>query len=216
MREADGPTRRQPSARAYEELLELRTGLRRFLHWSETQAQAAGLTPAQHQLLLAIRGHGDRRGPTIGEIADYLVLRHHSAVGLIDRAVAAGLVVRSHDDARPGTVSLSLTTLGGKRLERSLRRTWRSSHVWRRQWRRCGERSISGCRRRTHEHRADVISQTKRLGAAAGRGNTRLMDEDSKFAPEGSRSVDDANPRRSRDRARIAMTERSCRQRYAE
>jgi DNA-binding MarR family transcriptional regulator len=66
---------------------------------------------------LAIRGHGDRRGPTIGEIADYLVLRHHSAVGLIDRAVAAGLVVRSHDDERPGTVSLSLTTLGGKRLD---------------------------------------------------------------------------------------------------
>jgi hypothetical protein len=41
----------------YEHLLELRTGLRRFLRWSEDQAKAAGLTPAKRQLLLAIRGH---------------------------------------------------------------------------------------------------------------------------------------------------------------
>ena len=47
----------------YEDLLTLRTGLRRFLRWSEQQAEEAGLTPAQHQLLLAIRGHTDRRGP---------------------------------------------------------------------------------------------------------------------------------------------------------
>src|SRR5512132_3810945 len=51
----------------YQRLLEFRTGLRRFLHWSEEQAQAAGsVSPAQHQLLLAIRGHPDARGPTIG------------------------------------------------------------------------------------------------------------------------------------------------------
>ena len=70
----------------YRRLLEFRTGLRRFLHWSEEQARAAGVTPAQHQLLLAIRGH-DGAGPTIGDVADYLLLRHHSAVGLVDRAV---------------------------------------------------------------------------------------------------------------------------------
>lgn len=109
-------TPRQPSDRAYEQLLELRTGLRRFLHWSETEAQAAGLTPAQHQLLLAVRGHRDRRGPTMGEVADYLVLRPHSAVGLTDRTVAAGLVVRRPDHERPGTVRLSLTRLGSERL----------------------------------------------------------------------------------------------------
>jgi DNA-binding MarR family transcriptional regulator len=76
----------------FERLLQLRTGLRRFLRWSEAQARAAGVTPAQHQLLLAVRGHPDPDGPTIGEVADYLVLRHHSAVGLVDRAVTAGLV----------------------------------------------------------------------------------------------------------------------------
>jgi DNA-binding MarR family transcriptional regulator len=101
----------------YEDLLTLRTGLRRFLRWSEQQAEDAGLTPAQHQLLLAVRGHADRRGPAVGEVADYLLLRHHSAVGLIDRADAAGLVdrVRDADDHR--IVRLQLTALGTKRLE---------------------------------------------------------------------------------------------------
>jgi DNA-binding MarR family transcriptional regulator len=101
----------------YRRLLDLRTGLRRFLHWSERQAQKAGLTPAQHQLLLAVRGHDHRRGPTVGDVAGYLMLRHHSAVGLVDRAEAAGLLVRSADPDRPGTVRLRLTTEGARRLE---------------------------------------------------------------------------------------------------
>src|SRR5580698_5147383 len=53
----------------YEDLLALRTGLRRFLRWSEQQAETAGLTPSQHQLLLAIRGHTDERGPTTSSFA---------------------------------------------------------------------------------------------------------------------------------------------------
>ena len=101
----------------YEDLLTLRTGLRRLLRWSEQQAEAAGLTPAQHQLLLAIRGHSDPRGPTVGEVADYLLLRHHSAVGLVDRADAAGLVKRVRDPKDHRVVRLQLTTAGNKRLE---------------------------------------------------------------------------------------------------
>jgi len=101
----------------YEDLLTLRTGLRRFLRWSEQQAEEAGLTPAQHQLLLAVRGHSDPRGPTIGEVADYLLLRHHSAVGLIDRADAAGLVERDRDPEDHRIVRLQLTAAGTKRLE---------------------------------------------------------------------------------------------------
>jgi DNA-binding MarR family transcriptional regulator len=101
----------------YEDLLALRTGLRRFLRWSEQQAEEAGLTPAQHQLLLAVRGHSDPRGPTIGEVADYLLLRHHSAVGLIDRADAAGLVERVRDPEDHRLVRLQLTATGTKRLE---------------------------------------------------------------------------------------------------
>lgn len=101
----------------YSRLLALRTGLRAFQSWSERQARAAGLTPAQHQLLLAVRGHPDPRGPTIGEVADYLILQHHSAVGLVDRAEAAGLVTRTRavDDHR--VVRLRLTDEGAQRLE---------------------------------------------------------------------------------------------------
>ena len=101
----------------FEHLLALRAGLRRFFHWSEQQARAAGLTPSQHQLLLAIRGHPDPSGPTVGEVADYLVLRHHSAVGLIDRAVAAGLVVRTPDPDSRSSVRLALTSVGLDKLD---------------------------------------------------------------------------------------------------
>ncbi len=103
--------------RDYERLLAFRTGLRRFLSWSGQQAEAAGLTPAQHQLLLAVRGHPDPRGPTIGEVAGYLLVRHHSAVELIDRAVAAGLVARQTDSEDARTVRVTLTPLGAERLE---------------------------------------------------------------------------------------------------
>ena len=84
---------------------------------ASSRRKAAGLTPAQHQLLLAIRGHPDRRGPTVGEVADYLLLRHHSAVGLVDRAVAAKLVKRVRDPEDHRVVRLQLTAAGSKRLE---------------------------------------------------------------------------------------------------
>lgn len=100
----------------FQHLLELRTGLRRFLRWSEQQAKAAGLTPTQHQLLLAIRGHPNPAGPTIGEVADYLALRHHSAVGLVDRAVKDGLVRRNQDFESRSVVRVTLTPLGATKL----------------------------------------------------------------------------------------------------
>jgi DNA-binding MarR family transcriptional regulator len=102
--------------RDFERLLGVRDGLRRFLRWSEAQAKAAGLTPAQHQLLLAIRGHGGR--PSVGDVADHLLLRHHSAVELVDRAVAAGLVARHADESDHRVVRLRLTPDGERRLAR--------------------------------------------------------------------------------------------------
>lgn len=102
----------------YARLLRLRTELRRFERWSAEQAQAAGLTPMQHQLLLAIRGHADRRGPTIGDAAEYLLLRHHSAGELIQRAEAAGLVERVRDSDDHRVIRLQLTDAGAERLEK--------------------------------------------------------------------------------------------------
>lgn len=100
----------------FQNLLAFRTGLRRFLHWSQTQARAAGLTPAQHQLLLAIKGHPGGQDPTVGELAGYLLLRHHSAVELVDRAVAAGLVERRRDPADGRVTRVRLTAAGAARL----------------------------------------------------------------------------------------------------
>jgi DNA-binding MarR family transcriptional regulator len=105
-----------PTDQDYQQLLQLRTGLRLFLRWSEQQAASAGLTPAQHQLLLAIRGHPDPRGPTIGDVATHLLLRHHSAVGLVDRAETAGMVRRTQDAENASTVRLRLTDEGARRL----------------------------------------------------------------------------------------------------
>lgn len=101
----------------FEHLLELRTGLRRFLRWSEEQAKSAGLTPAKHQLLLAIRGHPDPAGPTMGDLAEYLVLRHHSAVGLVDRAEKDGLVSRNPDPGNKSVVRVTLTPAGAAKLD---------------------------------------------------------------------------------------------------
>ncbi|HSO95847.1 MAG TPA: MarR family winged helix-turn-helix transcriptional regulator [Acidimicrobiia bacterium] len=109
---------RELSTAEYEELLRFRTGLRRFLRWSESEAAAAGLTPAQHQLLLAVRGHVGQTGPTIGDVADSLLLRHHSVVGLVDRAEAAGLVRRRVDPDDARVVRLALTPTGSRRLAR--------------------------------------------------------------------------------------------------
>ena len=98
-------------------LLAFRTDLRRFERWSERQARAVGVSPAQHQLMLAVKGHDDRRGPSVGEIAEYLLLRPHSAVELLDRAEAAGLVVRRKGDADGRVVRVGLTAEGEARLQ---------------------------------------------------------------------------------------------------
>jgi DNA-binding MarR family transcriptional regulator len=95
-------------------LLAFRDGLRRFQHWSEARARAVGLTGPQHQLLLAVRGHGSP--PSIGEVAHHLLLRHHSAVELVDRAVRAGLVARVGDPGDHRIVRLELTPEGEAKL----------------------------------------------------------------------------------------------------
>jgi len=101
----------------YERLLEFRNALRRFLRWSEQAARHAGLTPAQHQLLLAIKGRPDGP-PTIAEVAEDLMLRHHSVSELINRAAAAGLVDRLTDADDRRLSRLRVTTKGESLLHR--------------------------------------------------------------------------------------------------
>jgi DNA-binding MarR family transcriptional regulator len=106
------------TAADYENLLAFRIGLRTFLHWSQSQARAAGLTPAQHQLLLAVKGNRGGEPPTVGELATALLLRHHSTVELINRAEAAGLVRRCRDDGDARMIRIRLTPEGERRLRR--------------------------------------------------------------------------------------------------
>ena len=102
----------------YEALAEFRYTLRRFLHFSEAAAGELGLTAQQHQALLAIKGFPGREQVTVGELAERLQIRHHSAVGLADRLEAQNLVRRSSAAGDRRKVYLSLTQHGSALLER--------------------------------------------------------------------------------------------------
>ncbi len=96
-------------------LARFRASLRRFLHFSEEAARGAGLTPQQHQALLALRG-GSGEAMTIGEIASELAVRHHSAVGLVDRLESKDLVERLRSEADRRQVRVRLTAEGRSAL----------------------------------------------------------------------------------------------------
>jgi DNA-binding MarR family transcriptional regulator len=103
------------SDRDYRALATFRSALRQFLRFSEEEARQTGLTPSQHQLLLAIRG-ASSPPPTIGEVAGALQLRHHSTVELVDRAQAAGLIERVADERDARRQLLRLTAKGAQVL----------------------------------------------------------------------------------------------------
>jgi len=102
----------------YETLAAFRYALRRFMHFSEEAALDAGVTPQQHQALLAIKGFPGRDRVTVGELAERLQLRHHSVVGLIDRLVAEKLAARTASSQDRRQVFVQLTGNGEKALEK--------------------------------------------------------------------------------------------------
>jgi DNA-binding MarR family transcriptional regulator len=115
IREEAGPI--QPTREDFENNLRFRVTLRRFLRWSEDQAGAAGLTPAQHQLLVAIKGHPGPEPPAIRDLAEYLLLQSHSTVGLVDRAEGVGVVHRQQDGKDARVVRVHLTEKGDRLVE---------------------------------------------------------------------------------------------------
>ena len=102
----------------YETLAAFRYALRRFIRFSEEAAQAAGITAQQYQALLAIKGFPSRDKVTVGELAERLQLRHHSAVGLIDRLVARKLAAREPSAEDRRQVLVQLTRRGEEVLEK--------------------------------------------------------------------------------------------------
>jgi DNA-binding MarR family transcriptional regulator len=106
------------SKREYEALAGFRYALREFLQFSEEAAKSMGLTPRQHQALLAILAFPGREAATIGELATQLQIRPHSAGGLVDRLAARGLVGRQTDAADRRQVFVSLRPKGRRLLEK--------------------------------------------------------------------------------------------------
>lgn len=104
------------SAADYESLAEFRYQIRRFLSFSEHAARAAGLEPQQHQLLLAVKGLPPDVRPRVGEIAERLQIRHHSAVELVNRLASGGYVRRRTSGLDRREVLIALTSKGEKVL----------------------------------------------------------------------------------------------------
>ncbi|MDQ5980853.1 MAG: hypothetical protein QG602_3831 [Verrucomicrobiota bacterium] len=102
----------------YESLAALRHALRRFLNFSQDAARQSGLTPQQHQALLAIKGFPGRDFVSITELAERLQLRHHSTVGLVDRLTRARLLRRTPSVSDRRRVELRLTAQGEKVIEK--------------------------------------------------------------------------------------------------
>jgi len=101
----------------YAALARFRYELRRFRAFSEAAANESGLTARQHQALLAIRGFSEREPVSVGDLAGYLLIRHHTAVELVDRMVKLKIVSRSVDPADGRRVLVQLTREGERRLQ---------------------------------------------------------------------------------------------------
>ncbi len=106
------------SVAPYAVMAAFRHALRRFLHFSERAAMAAGLTPQQHQALLVIAGHTGPTPPSVGVLARQLMLAPHSAAELAARMVEAGLLEKHPDPADRRRQHLSLTAVAWETLAR--------------------------------------------------------------------------------------------------
>lgn len=101
----------------YRQLADFRYAIRSFMEFSEQAARNAGLTPQQHQALLAVRGLTIDGNATLGALAERLRVRHHSTVELVNRLTEAGLIRRSIDADDRRRVLLSLTSKATRILE---------------------------------------------------------------------------------------------------
>jgi DNA-binding MarR family transcriptional regulator len=114
------PKRRRSAhldASEYQQLASFRFALRSFLRFSEAAAEKVGLTAQHYQALLAVCATADGH-VTINDLAQQLLIRHNSAVGLVDRLTAQGLVAREPSPEDGRKVYLRLTAKGDRVLEK--------------------------------------------------------------------------------------------------
>ena len=117
MSEKESKNSKMLSKTEYESLSDFRYTVRKFLKFSESAAKAVGLTANQHQALLAIKGFPNRESITNGELAERLQIKHHSAVGLVNRLESQQLVVREQGSTDKREVFVRLTARGEQLLE---------------------------------------------------------------------------------------------------
>ena len=96
----------------YARLAGFRHAIRAFLRFSEAAAAAAGLSAQHYQAMLVLRGWPEGARATIADLARQLMIKHNSAVGLVDRLVDESLVVRETSSADRRKVELRLTSRG--------------------------------------------------------------------------------------------------------
>jgi DNA-binding MarR family transcriptional regulator len=100
----------------YAQLAAFRHALRGFLHFSEAAAAAEGLTSQHYQAMLILRGWPNDEPVSISDLAQQLLIKHNSAVGLVDRLVGRGLVVRHPSTVDRRKVELRLSPQGRRVL----------------------------------------------------------------------------------------------------
>lgn len=149
-------------SRMVRELAQFRYALRKFLRFSELAARSCGVTPQQHQLMLGVQGYTGRGSATISELAEFLQERHHSVVGLVERAVQSGLVVRAQDLADRRVVNVLLTPAGRKILLKLTRLHYQEAKELRGLRQTCELPS----RHRLEEEPATASRRSSRLGHA--------------------------------------------------
>jgi len=104
------------STRDYARLAGFRHALRGFLRFSEAAAGQLGLTTQHYQAMLVLRGWPEGGRVTIADLAQQLLIKHNSAVGLVDRLAEEGLIAREPSSADRRKVELRLTPSGRKVL----------------------------------------------------------------------------------------------------
>ena len=111
-------THNTPVSKAeYEALAAFRYGLRQFMRFSESAARDHGITPQQHQLLLAVKGFPGRDWATVSEVAERLQLQQQSVVGIIDRLEKGQWVYRHPHPEDHRVTEVHLTRAGESLLE---------------------------------------------------------------------------------------------------
>jgi DNA-binding MarR family transcriptional regulator len=100
----------------FQALAEFRFQIRKFLYFSDLAIAAAGLERAQYQLMLTIKGLPAELRPRIRDVANRMLIQHHSAVELVNRLETGGYVRRERAEGDRREVLLVLTPKGERVL----------------------------------------------------------------------------------------------------